>query len=317
MKKFVVIGGMYRSGTTLTETIIGSHPDISIPPRDFTFFDYYKTGDSLKSVYQKLDQRDIWRRWKEEIRNKQDASSSVVPDFESFFEDEPGKAYIGTLTSYASSINKKIPGVKCPQNEFYFDIIKSWLAEFDLKFIHLIRNPFDMVASFQNSSYYGDTIKQNPANIAVHSRNWCRSASLGLARAFYDPKHYYLLRYEDLALEPRRTTERLCDFLEIDIDENKMLNAQDYEYYGSNTSFESQERSSTSEFVKAPKSRKNHLTGIQIKTIGSICGEIAHAMGYEDHDLQPSHPDRLKSLDPFLKKNIKRIAEYIVKKASG
>jgi hypothetical protein len=55
MQKFIVIGGMYRSGTTLTETIIGSHPDISIPPRDFHFLKYYEESKNLRKVYNILE----------------------------------------------------------------------------------------------------------------------------------------------------------------------------------------------------------------------------------------------------------------------
>lgn len=314
MKKFVVIGGMYRSGTTLTETIIGSHPEISIPPRDFTFFDYYKNGDDLKSVYDKLDRRGIWKRWNKEIINKQNIQQDELPNYETFFNDTPKHAYIASLTTYAEMINKTIAGVKCPRNEFYYDTIRTWLSDFDVRFIHLVRNPFDMVASFQNSSYYGDAVKNNPANIAVHSKNWCRSTSLALARVHCDPRHYFLVKYEDLALEPKQTAQRLCEFLEIDMYEERMLQADDFAYYGSNTSFENQERSSSSDFVKAPKSRKKYLNEMQIKTIGSICGELAHAMGYRDEDFGPAEPDKFIASIPPWRSKLKRIADSIVSK---
>ena len=63
MKKFIVIGGMHRSGTTLAETIVGSHPDISIPPRYFHFFQYYEKGKDLRSVYDGLEKDEIWSRF--------------------------------------------------------------------------------------------------------------------------------------------------------------------------------------------------------------------------------------------------------------
>ena len=304
MKKFVVIGGMYRSGTTLAETIIGSHKDISIPPRDFLFFDYYERGKSLKSVYEKLEKRDIWRTWKEEIDSKTNGSGTESLDFSRFFNGTPDKAYSDTLAYYADMVGKKIPGVKCPQNEFYYETIREWLSDYECKFIHLVRNPFDMVASYQHSAYYSDAAKRNPENVAVHARNWCRSVSLGLARAFYDPNAYYLIKYEDLATHPESATKALCNFLEVDFDEKRMLNAEDYTYYGANTSFENQSRIPSNEYVRVPKSRKGHLQDQEKKVVGAICGELAQAVGYEDEDLRGSKPERFVSGNSGLRKTL-------------
>jgi hypothetical protein len=301
MKKIVIIGGMYRSGTTLAETIIGSHPDISVPPRDFPFFDFYKEGKNLRQVYDGIEKRDFWRRLKEEINRKAKISINDIPDFSKFFTDSPKEAYLKTMTCYAELVNKKIPGIKCPQNEFYFETFKSWLPDYELKFIHLVRNPFDMVASFQNSSYYNDNLKRNPENIGVHSRNWYRSVSLCLARVLHIPHEYCLLKFEDLTHHPKNTAKKLCDFLGVDFDEKRMLNAEDYDYYGSNTSFENQSRATEKDFIKTPESRKKYLTDSQIQVIGSICGEIAHAIGYEDPDFCQSLPEKFTPFNRWLK----------------
>ena len=307
MKKFVVIGGMYRSGTTLAETIIGSHRDISIPPRDFTFFNHYERGKSLKGIYEDLEKRDIWRRWKEEIDRKSGGSSTASPDFSRFFNGSAEKAYVDTLVYYADTVGKKIPGVKCPQNEFYYETIRKWLSEYECKFVHLVRNPFDMVASFQHSAYYNDATKRNPENIAVHARNWCRSVSLGLARAFYDPATYYFIRYEDLATQPAITTQALCNFLGVDFDEKRMLNAEDFSYYGANTSFENQARVHSSEYVRVPKSRKGHLKDRERDVIRTICGELAQAVGYKDEDFQGLRPEKFVPYNSGLKHTISGI----------
>jgi hypothetical protein len=299
MKKIVIIGGMYRSGTTLAETIIGSHPDISVPPRDFSFFEFYRNGINLRRVYDGIDKRDFWKRLIEEIIRKTKIPTNEIPDFSKFYNDSPREAYTNTLTCYADLINKKIPGIKCPQNEFYFETLKSWFCDYELKFVHLVRNPFDMVASFQNASYYNDKLKKNDNNIRVHSLNWYRSSSLGLARMLYIPNEYFLVKYEDLALHPKDTVKKICDFLGVDFDDKRMLNAKDYSYYGSNTSFENQTRSTESNYIRTPRSRKKHLNKSQIKVIGSICGELASAIGYEDPDFRISLPEKLKPINKW------------------
>jgi hypothetical protein len=312
MNKIVIIGGMYRSGTTLAETIIGSHPDISVPPRDFPFFEFYKKGTNLQQVYEGIEKRGFWRRLKEEVNRKTKFPINDIPDFSRFFCNSPQEAYIKTMNGYAELISKKIPGIKCPQNEFHFEILKEWFSGYDLRFIHLYRNPFDMVASYLNSSYYSEQLKRNPENIGIHARNWYRSVSLGLARMIQIPHEYYLLKYEDLTDNPKDTAEKLCDFLGVDFDEKRMLNAEDFLYYGSNTSFENQSRSDESHFIQMPKSRKKYLNDSQIQVIGSICGELAIEIGYKDADFHQSWPEKMRPLKQWLrlKKEILNVAAF-------
>ena len=99
MEKFIVIGGMYRSGTTLTETIVGSHPDISIPPRDFHFFEYYQKDANLRSVYNNLEKTEIWSRLHEEINRKTKSSPKNMPDFTNFFSSRFIKRGLADLLS--------------------------------------------------------------------------------------------------------------------------------------------------------------------------------------------------------------------------
>ena len=311
-KKFVVIGGMYRSGTTLFETIVGSHSRISIPPRDFPFVKFFEDGKNNDQIYSALESMGIWKRYEEEIERKAADGSHRQGNFKDYFAKSPGKVFVDILTDYAVKIQKEIPGVKCPQNEFYFETLKSWLSDFDLKFIHLVRNPFDMVASFQNASYYSENIKNNFDNIGVHSRNWYRSVSLGLARSFFSPRHYYFLKYEDLCEHPSRITRKVCDFLEVDFEEERMLNRHDYAYYSSNTSFEGQPKVADNEFIKPAKSRKNHLAEKEIKAIGRICGELARVVGYEDKDLNPSRPEEFKYAGNGFKGSIRQAGKSLL-----
>ena len=50
MSKFVLIGGVPRSGTNLARRIIGSHSKIAIPPGEFQFFRQYVKGKSVAQI---------------------------------------------------------------------------------------------------------------------------------------------------------------------------------------------------------------------------------------------------------------------------
>ena len=50
-RRFVLIGGMPRSGTTLVKTIVGSHSRIAIPPGDFPYAERAVTGLSVEEIF--------------------------------------------------------------------------------------------------------------------------------------------------------------------------------------------------------------------------------------------------------------------------
>ena len=50
MRKFILIGGISRSGTNLVRRVIGSHSKIAIPPGEFNFFSKYNNGKTVKEI---------------------------------------------------------------------------------------------------------------------------------------------------------------------------------------------------------------------------------------------------------------------------
>jgi hypothetical protein len=275
LRKFVVIGGVARSGTNLARRIIGSHSKIAIPPAEFEFFAQYVDGKSVEEI---LSHR-RFRKWE--------------MAFSDFLSCEHRDVYIQALVRYARNAGKEIPGEKTPFNEFYYDIIQEWLQDFELKFIHLVRNPFDVMASHKDAPHRKNY--RGIADISVYSRNWCRSVHLGLAREHVSPDGYYVLKYEDLTGDPVGTVQKLCAFLGVDLEKERMLNMVDFKGHRDNTSFPQAADGRVAEFraIRRPESRKPYLSAAELRITGSICGELAHALGYEDDDFQSLPPERL------------------------
>ena len=73
-------------------------------------------------------------------------------DLSDLYDREPGEAYQRTISRYADSLGKDVGGEKTPYNEFYWDTLRTWLDGRDWKFIHLVRSPFDVMASHMNRS---------------------------------------------------------------------------------------------------------------------------------------------------------------------
>lgn len=297
MKKIVIIGGMPRSGTNLARRIIGSHSQIAIPTGEFKFFRQYVKGRSIREI----------------LANPRLKEWNV--DFSDLYEAEPQEVFVKTLFRYAASAGKEIPGEKTPQNEFFYDTLKDWLAGYHLKFVHLVRNPFDAMASFKNFQTKKNRQQYDLKKMSIHSRNWQRSVAMGLARAYANPNNYYLLKYEDLTADPKRKTQELCDFLEVDFEGERMLNMVDFQEHNDNTSFpqnDSGEHPGRGAIRKS-ESRKKFLSKSEMIKIGSNCGELALALGYDDSDFIVTPPET--SMVGVVKKIKKFAREHILSQA--
>jgi len=292
MSKFVLIGGVPRSGTTLALRIIGSHSKIAIPVGEFQFFHGYAKGQSVREIL-------TTNRWVQRWWNV---------DFSDLYSREHRDVFITSLVRYTESVGKEIPGEKSPLNEFYYDIIQEWLKDFELKFIHLVRNPFDVMASYKHATLGGKR-SIRPAT-PEGCRNWYRSVAMGLARARFNPEGYYLLKYEDLATDPISKTREVCAFLGVDFEKERMLSTSDFREHRDNTSFQQATGKRHNEYsvIRLAESRKHQLTDSEIHVVSSICGELAWALGYDDEDCRPSLPERpSKSLGSNVKRKLGRV----------
>jgi len=277
MNKFVVIGGAPRSGTNLVRRIVGSHSEIAIPPGEFQLFSQISHGKTVANVLQnpRLEKWDI--------------------DLSSFSSETAEVAYVGLLESYANKIGKSIPGEKTPFNEFYYAELLQALQQHDHRFVHMIRNPFDVMASYKHMKAMKGKSALN--DIRDHLRNWVDSVTLGVHRSRENPAQYKCVRYEDLLNNPATVTQDLCDFFGVDYEAERMLNMVDFAKHGDNTSFPTKtaDGESSAPLIKPHTSRKSHLTASEIRLVATVCGPKAIEAGYKDADfkLKPNNRRRV------------------------
>lgn len=299
-RRIVLIGGMPRSGTTLVETVVGSHSQVSIPPGDFPYAERAVTGLSVEEIFTIFMHKQTWDLWE-------------VQDFSSVYAMSHGDAFRATLTAYADGMGKDIPGAKAPFSEFYYQHYRRWLADDDLRFVYVLRNPFDVLASLKHSHIHKSW--QNFTDlIEVHSRNWVRSVSIALSRARSDPQSFAIFRYEDFAGDPVRYGTEICRFIGVEFEEDTMLNRKDYAYHDTNTSFPEryEARQDKSRYIYPAESRKKTLTRDEVEKVGQVCGEIAVSMGYDDPDFLPQPPDQLQRPDSPTR--VRRLARRVYRK---
>jgi hypothetical protein len=301
-ERFVLIGGMPRSGTTLVETVIGSHSRIAMPPGDFPFAAQANAGWRVKRILSVLSEKPTWEHWK-------------VRDFSTIFDFDYGAAFRQALLLYAQGVGKELPGAKAPYSEFYLDLYEEWLTDHELRFITVIRNPIDVIASLKHSQIHSH-LHGFRNLVEVQSRNWVRSVSLVLGKEHDKRTQFCAVRYEDFVSDPESTVSDLCRFIGVDPEIEPMLNRSDFAYYDTNTSFPQSyaDRSDTHTYVYQPESRKQSLSRNDISVIGRICGETARSLGYKDPDLLAGPPETMRKISSLSR--LRRLPERILRKIS-
>lgn len=296
-RRFVLIGGMPRSGTTLVKTVVGSHSRIAIPPGDFPYAERAVTGIGVEEIFALFRKKETWKLW-------------AVQDFSSLFQLDHGAAFRSTLIRYADGLGKDISGAKAPFSEFYLDHYEDWLSGDELRFIYVLRNPFDDLASLKHSHIHRHWRNFRDL-LGVHARNWLRSVSIALARERSDPEHFLIVRYEDFVDDPVRHGEAICRFIGVDFEAASMLNRSDYAYHDTNTSFPEHyaARQDKSRYIYSAESRKHALTPAEIEKIGGLCGEVAVALGYADPDFVTAPPEQLERLN--VQTRVRRLARRV------
>ena len=270
LDRVVIMGGMPRSGTNLARRLVGSHSMIAMPPVEFNFLNRLSAGSSV-----------------EQILNDPKLIQRYEPELADLTRLEPCRVYRALLARYAAHVGKPIAGEKSPRNEFHWRTIQEYMPGSDCRFIQMVRNPFDVIASYKNAPFRGANPNNDVDTIASIAEEWTRSASLGAARNFSEPETYKMIRFEDLTADTASVIGDVCDFLGVEFEESRMLELSDYEGHGDNTSFKDPNKSSKSgPKIKQLESRKEFLSEEDIETVASICGEMALALGYEDPDYE-------------------------------
>lgn len=269
MNKFVLIGGMPRSGTNLTRRIVGSHSSIAIPTAEFQFFREYRQGKSVRQI----------------LANEKLQDWGV--EFSDLYEQPPSQVYVTVLSRYAEKVGKKISGEKSPRNEFYLDLAEEWLENLQFKCIIMMRNPLDVVASYKFIPGAQGKKEKDTGLVYRSAQEWLRSITIALAKRYAKPESYFLLRYEDLVAGPHAQTRALCDFIGVDFEESRMLSLSDFAEHKDNTSFGQQQNIQQTYRVYQPESRKHFLSDDEIMVVQDVCGELAWAVGYQDESFEP------------------------------
>lgn len=207
---FCFIVGRGRSGTSLFQTILNTHPEISIPPEcQFIMFLYNKYRkaswkiNTIEAFYE-----DLWKeaRFENWTLSKPLLKEKLLSLKEEATFAELCKTVYAVYAELKGKDKVKVIGDKNPHYALY---IKKLMNIYPgAKFIHIVRDYRDTILSFKDVNF-------DPNNTIALAYRWNQYNKAILKYSEKYPDQFLLIRFEDLLSYPEDTLQKVCSFLEV------------------------------------------------------------------------------------------------------
>jgi hypothetical protein len=217
----VFIVGAPRSGTTLLQYMLRSHPTLSVPTGESQFIipmmrqsstfveplaedgvrQVLKAMYALNSEFLETDLEGL--RFNIDVLARRFAAEGRATTRD---------VITGLFEANATGQGKTRWVDKTPYYVLHIPALRTWWPH--AKFVHLIRDGRDVAMSLLDRRH-----DFRVYNLYFAARYWDQYVNIGHEVGSKLPAdQYHELSYRELVREPRRTLERLCDFLEVDFD---------------------------------------------------------------------------------------------------
>ena len=209
----IVIVGCARSGTTLLQAMVHSHPRLAMPPENRFVMPVYRRRAEFGDLREPAN-RDAVADLVTGRRTKfRDLGLDADAVRERMHEVPPtvGSLLGAVLEMYARRFDRQRWGDKRPNYIQSLDVVLELFP--DAQIVHMIRDGRDCVASLKQMPWWTFGY---PASVY----KWAHAIDTGLrARSELRADQYHEVRYEDLVADPVAELSALCAFLGEDFDE--------------------------------------------------------------------------------------------------
>lgn len=214
MKRIFLVGAP-RSGTTILQSLLAAHPKITSFP-ETKFFHYLWTGclkSQLPDRLQEFFHKEICRP---ELYDESQIRRQSTTDRIEWF--------VKTLDRLATEEGNEIWLEKTPEHVYFVWDILNYLP--DAKFVHLVRNPLDVVASMRKATSASDSLHNalwgGEWTLDFCIQRWKSSVLISLR--FRDTPQHLVVRYEDLLQDKIRFLSQCCYFIDVAYDPEMVRN---------------------------------------------------------------------------------------------
>jgi hypothetical protein len=268
------IVGCGRSGTSLLRSILAAHPDVAIPTESLFIIDYLRVQDRIElgKLIDLIVREPELQEWGFQYAQEDLESCGSVP------------AVIRRLHElYAHSRGKVRWGQKTPRFVRSLDLLAVNFP--DSRFIHLVRDPRAVVSSLIDS----DVHRSDPLHGVTR---WINDVGAGVAFESDQPARILRTSYEHLVAEPRRSLERICEFLNLDFEPGMIEHRGGRETYGEfyNNIHANLDRELSAEHRETWRRKLNPG---EIGLIEFKAGNLMRRLGYEPQQEPASPPATL------------------------
>ncbi|WP_214326985.1 sulfotransferase family protein [Nonomuraea sediminis] len=205
----VFVIGCPRSGTTMLQLMLHSHPRMAVPPETRFLVPAYERRRSFGDLREPAAREALARWIATDMSTKFRELKIDKQEFVRQAVQGPGTlgSVIGTaFRMYADRFCAPRWGDKRPSYVKQVDMLLRLFP--DAQFVHLIRDGRDCVASLKEMPWYSLDSYHAVAT-------WAESIDAGVRlRESMPDGTYYELRYEELTADPATELARLCHFLE-------------------------------------------------------------------------------------------------------
>ena len=204
----IIVVGCPRSGTTLLQLMLHSHPRMAIPPETRFVIDAYDRRREFGDLGDPAARRAL-AEWitgrRESVFHDLGLDAAAVTEEIVAGPPTLGSALAIVFQAYARRFGKPRWGDKRPTYIQHLDHIMRLFP--DAQVVHVIRDGRDCVASLKEMSWY-----KKDTNHAIST--WAQAIDAGRrAAGTLGPDAYHELRYEDLVADPETALRGLCGFL--------------------------------------------------------------------------------------------------------
>lgn len=296
-EKIIFIVGNSRSGTTMMRRVLGNHSQIYMLEELHFFEQLWSTSDKHKVISQEeaqtlaskllFIQRDGYLSAMNIDKYQSDAQEIIKNIKGDIFPHSVLNAFLFFETR---KYNKTIPCEKTPQDVFYIGEILELFP--GAKIVNMVRDPRGVMLSQKRKwqrramgAKFMTKKEQRRLKINYHpitiSKLW--NSSIRAAAKYKDHPQLHTMYFEKMVNDSQIEIKNLCQFLEIDFNENMLMIPQ----VGS-----SNEADKPDEFgIKTERAgnwEKGGLNNGELWFCQNICGDNMKQFGYTVNKVNPN-----------------------------
>lgn len=271
---FPFIVGCGRSGSTLLRAMLDAHPDMVVPGESYFLEQLIRRRSGfVRDGEFRVDELVDELRADARFRTWEVDTDLVV---EAMLAAEP-QDLASAIRAMFGSVAQAGGGVRFADKTPAYSLCISELAELlpEAVFVHLVRDPRDVAASYRSASW-------GPRTLVSAAQMWrTRVGAAREAAAVLGPERYLEIHYEALVARPEQELRRVCDFIELPFDDAMLQ----HERSAAARATAGRDGGAHAALLERPRAAirdwRTELSDAEAARVGAVVGLLATDLGYE------------------------------------